>query len=159
MDLRSVDPVSRRVVFDVVCGRGTYVRSLCSDMGQLLGTGAAMSFLLRTASGSFLLEDAVTPEELHDHWEEHLLPIDFPLSHLGKLTIAKQRVDWFSNGGYLRRNEVELERMPDPPGVDGPGTVRGRSDGYGVYCGGLFLGTARYDEDNELFFADKVLCK
>ncbi len=52
-----------RVLIDVDCSPGTYVRSLARDLGQQLGCGAVLSFLVRTASGPFRLEEAVTAEE------------------------------------------------------------------------------------------------
>jgi tRNA pseudouridine55 synthase len=51
-------------VLDVACSAGTYIRALCSDIGQALGCGAHMSFLLRTRTGPFAIEDAMTLEEL-----------------------------------------------------------------------------------------------
>src|SRR5439155_26645899 len=53
-----------QATLDVVCSSGTYIRTLCHDLGQALGTGAAMSRLTRTAIGPFTLEDAVTLDEL-----------------------------------------------------------------------------------------------
>ncbi|HWI64775.1 MAG TPA: tRNA pseudouridine(55) synthase TruB, partial [Symbiobacteriaceae bacterium] len=49
---------------DVVCSKGTYIRTLAYDMGQALGVGAHMSYLVRTRSGPFTLEAAATLEEL-----------------------------------------------------------------------------------------------
>jgi tRNA pseudouridine55 synthase len=50
----------------VVCSRGTYVRSLADDIGRQLGCGAALQELRRTASGPFLIEDAVTLQTLEE---------------------------------------------------------------------------------------------
>ena len=52
------------VAIRVVCSRGTYVRSLADDIGQMLGCGAALQELRRTASGPFHIEDALTLAEL-----------------------------------------------------------------------------------------------
>lgn len=160
MELIRYDKSSNRVLFDVVCGRGTYVRTLCVDMGRRLGCGAAMSFLIRTASGPFRLDKAVTPEEILEGWQQRLLPVDFPLGHLGKIIIPEARIGWYSNGGYLRTNEVQIVKAPDgSSSSDHLKKSRGETDGYTVYSGDVFLGTSRYDEEKELFFADKVLCK
>lgn len=51
-----------RVRFDVTCSKGTYVRTLCADVGERLGCGAALETLRRTASGAFRLQDAVPLE-------------------------------------------------------------------------------------------------
>ncbi|MFQ5442936.1 MAG: tRNA pseudouridine(55) synthase TruB, partial [Thermodesulfobacteriota bacterium] len=52
-----------RVSFSVECSRGTYIRSLCMDIGRVLGRGAHLSRLKRTRSGAFSLEGAPGPEE------------------------------------------------------------------------------------------------
>lgn len=53
-----------RIYFDVACSSGTYVRTLCHDVGQRLGCGAHMSFLIRTRVGPFAIDDALTLEDL-----------------------------------------------------------------------------------------------
>ena len=53
-----------KAIIDVDCSKGTYIRTLCSDIGKKLGWGAYMSALTRTASGYFKLENAVKLDEL-----------------------------------------------------------------------------------------------
>ena len=53
-----------RVFFEVACSKGTYVRTLCADIGQTLGCGAHQSKLVRTRVGAFPLEDSLTLEKL-----------------------------------------------------------------------------------------------
>lgn len=53
-----------RVRFRVRCSKGTYIRTLCEDLGQKLGTGAVMEYLLRTRVGMFRLADARTLDEI-----------------------------------------------------------------------------------------------
>ncbi len=55
------------VDFRIECSKGTYIRSIARDMGVLLGCGAYLSVLCRTRIGSFLLKDALTPEEF-EQW-------------------------------------------------------------------------------------------
>lgn len=50
-----------KVMFYVKCSKGTYVRSICYDIGKKLGCGGHMSFLLRTSSGKFNLDNSLTP--------------------------------------------------------------------------------------------------
>ncbi|HWI51430.1 MAG TPA: tRNA pseudouridine(55) synthase TruB [Symbiobacteriaceae bacterium] len=65
LQLLDFRPGPRPVAFvDVVCSKGTYIRTLAHDMGQALGVGAHMSYLVRTRSGPFALEQAATLEEL-----------------------------------------------------------------------------------------------
>ncbi|HML47203.1 MAG TPA: tRNA pseudouridine(55) synthase TruB [Clostridia bacterium] len=77
------------------CGRGTYVRTLCHDIGSALGCPAHMAFLLRTRSGRFAIEDAVTLEELEEALENGALetllaPMDAPLAHLPRADIPAE---------------------------------------------------------------------
>jgi tRNA pseudouridine55 synthase len=55
-----------QVTVRVRCSKGTYIRSLARDIGQALGVGAYLAELIRTRSGEFRLEDAITLEELKD---------------------------------------------------------------------------------------------
>ena len=62
LELLSFDPLAQRGCLSVCCSKGTYIRTLCHDLGQALGYGAAMSRLQRTRVGDFRLEDALTLE-------------------------------------------------------------------------------------------------
>ncbi|NLK86047.1 MAG: tRNA pseudouridine(55) synthase TruB [Clostridiaceae bacterium] len=53
-----------RALIDIHCSKGTYIRTLCSDIGDRLGCGGCMSFLLRMAAGPFEISDSITLEEL-----------------------------------------------------------------------------------------------
>ena len=55
---------TNRFLFRVRCSKGTYVRTLCQDWGKMLGTVAHLSFLLRTQTGGFRIEESVTLEEI-----------------------------------------------------------------------------------------------
>lgn len=73
----------------VVCSKGTYIRTLCHDMGQSLGTGAALSSLRRTRAGAFSINDAHTLEEISANGAEgFLLPVDTLFSKKPALSIS-----------------------------------------------------------------------
>jgi tRNA pseudouridine55 synthase len=55
---------AREFMLDVACSSGTYIRTLCADIGRLLGCGAVMSSLERTEVGGFSIRDSHTPDEL-----------------------------------------------------------------------------------------------
>jgi len=63
----------KKFYFDVICSKGTYIRSLCVDIGKHLGLPAVMSFLVRTRVGSFRLESAKTIEEITEQKDRVLL--------------------------------------------------------------------------------------
>ena len=87
----------------VVCSRGTYIRSLADDIGRRLGCGAALQELRRTASGPFLIEDAVTLQTLEDMAGEGradslcLSPMA-ALGHLPDIPLAAAGVEGVSFG-------------------------------------------------------------
>ena len=66
----------------VACSKGTYIRTLCADIGEKLGCGAAMASLRRTASGAFTIEEAVTLDALAGMTEEARLALPRPVETL-----------------------------------------------------------------------------
>ncbi len=86
IDIIKVD--GPRVWMDVVCSKGTYIRTLCHDIGAELGCGAHMSFLLRTGTGIFTLENGISLETLQslknhpERIEKHMLSVDEALCEL-----------------------------------------------------------------------------
>ena len=99
------------VLMTVDCGRGTYIRSLCEDIGRLCGCPAHMRFLLRTRSGAFTLETAMTLEEvtaLRDSRElaQRLLPMDWPLQHLPSLRVPEGMIRLARSGAALNANWI-----------------------------------------------------
>lgn len=86
------------ILIDVECTKGTYIRTLCADLGEKLGIPATMAFLVRTRVGEFRLEDACTLEELAELQEQALLRPDAFLAHIPAYTIAEERIMAFRNG-------------------------------------------------------------
>ncbi|MCM8764034.1 MAG: tRNA pseudouridine(55) synthase TruB [Candidatus Omnitrophica bacterium] len=67
-----------RIIFRVVCSRGTYVRSLCRDIGKKLGCGAVQESLIRLRVGWFTIEDAIDLDQLNrDTLHKYLIPVTF----------------------------------------------------------------------------------
>lgn len=92
----------------VECGQGTYIRALIRDIGQHFGCGACMSFLLRTQSGHFKLEDAVTLEELQNgDIAPHLQDTGAILQQYGMETLTVT----LQNRPYERNQELPLEEL------------------------------------------------
>ncbi|MEG0035486.1 MAG: tRNA pseudouridine(55) synthase TruB [Oscillospiraceae bacterium] len=83
-------------ILRILCTKGTYIRTLCHDIGCRLGTGAALSSLRRTKAGDFSIENAHTIEEISKlaeagEIEKILLPVDSLFSELPMLTISEQQ--------------------------------------------------------------------
>lgn len=86
-----------RAWLDVTCSKGTYIRTLCADIGEALGCGATLSFLLRTRVGPYEIGTSHTLEEIESALAERtlrtrIIPLDQALSHLPSVTVeAEQR--------------------------------------------------------------------
>ena len=66
IEIEMLDFEFPEATFRVKCSKGTYVRTLCEDIGKFLGVPSHMSSLVRSLSGDFLLEDSKTLEEAHE---------------------------------------------------------------------------------------------
>jgi len=102
-----------RILFDVSCSKGTYIRTLCHDIGEAIGCGATMSYLLRTASFPFTIDNAWTLEEissaLNDGRYDFILPYDYALQGMPVVTVRDEAVLKVLNGvGVDERDVVEI---------------------------------------------------
>jgi tRNA pseudouridine55 synthase len=110
------------IKMEVQCSKGTYIRTLCHDIGNELGTGAYMSALTRIRAGVFTIEDAYTLDELTQCSENIvglIKPADFPLMHLRRLAVEEQALDKILNGNRIQLEEnlpSGLVRVYDPQG-------------------------------------------
>jgi len=64
-NLHIVNVENNTILFDIDCSKGTYIRTLCSDIGKALGSDAIMTFLIRTKTGPFDIKSAITFDELN----------------------------------------------------------------------------------------------
>ncbi len=157
--LLSYNQAEGRLMFDVACSKGTYIRSICRDLGEALGCGGAMSFLLRTSSGPFSVENAVTMEEAEADWQFRLFPLDYPLVHFGKILLDKDASLRFCCGTLIGKKESLVEAEPDALAQEDE-RFRLAYRMYGNPGGGEsspeFLGVAFYRPDTEEYKAHKV---
>ncbi|MDD2621333.1 MAG: hypothetical protein PHC92_11780, partial [Syntrophomonadaceae bacterium] len=97
------------ISFRVLCSKGTYVRTLCHDIGEELGTGAFLSALLRSKAGAFKIEDAVPLDDILSAQikiEDCIMNIDYPLSNMIALGINPKQLTAILNG-----NSILLEQQ------------------------------------------------
>ena len=93
----------------IECSKGTYIRTLCDDIGRALGCGAVMSSLCRTKNADFTLEGALTVEELEEmSYEERcerLLPIESAFTHLERVCLPPffEKLARSGNEIYLKK--------------------------------------------------------
>ena len=160
--INDVDMDAMEVSFEVKCSKGTYVRTICSDLGDALGCGGTLVSLKRTASGIFDLSRSVSPEDLKtmssEEIDEYIIPTDRPLVNMGKVTMNADRTVYFSRGNSIRWHQVNKES--DPPYKGERKNNRGvpYSNLYRVYQSetGEFLGTGYYDRKEKVLKADKI---
>ncbi|NLI69406.1 MAG: tRNA pseudouridine(55) synthase TruB [Firmicutes bacterium] len=111
-----------RIIFDVKCSHGTYIRSLAVKIGEDLGCPAHLSFLLRTSVGPFTIDRTVTIEDLGKAVEENgigeiFLPIDIALLHMPEVVVVKEALRYLVHGNYLYANQVSSpDGEPPVPG-------------------------------------------
>ncbi|HET6477938.1 MAG TPA: tRNA pseudouridine(55) synthase TruB [Dehalococcoidales bacterium] len=91
------------VTIEVECGKGTYIRSLAHDLGQILGCGASLKSLVRLRYGPFDIENAVSVPRLEDafhggHWEHLIHPLDFVLSTWPAVVVDEATEEVIRNG-------------------------------------------------------------
>ncbi|HEX5445817.1 MAG TPA: tRNA pseudouridine(55) synthase TruB [Pirellulales bacterium] len=87
------------LVLEIECGSGTYVRSLGRDLAAALGTAAVMSALVRTAIGSFRLEEACRPEELDgDRVRHRLQPALRAVETLPRIELSDEEISRIGHG-------------------------------------------------------------
>lgn len=139
--LDAFDETQQTATLTVSCGKGTYIRTLLSDIGQRLGGDAVMTALTRTAACGYQLQDCLTFEQVaaamaDGTLEEHLLPTDSLFSSYPKLRLNAAQERMFCNGVKLDLNRLR-DLQPD-------------QDIYTVYgATGTFLGTALADRTQQ----------
>ena len=137
--LLAYNPARHSILFDVDCSKGTYISSLCMDIGAKLGLPALLRFLLRTRVGEFYLSDAYTLEELAEVCGEALRAPDEVLWHIPRYELAPTRVKAFYSGLSTTDRNVPLNE-----GL------------YRVYSVSVFLGIGRYDAAAQEMYPEKA---
>lgn len=92
--------------FHVECSKGTYIRTLCVDIGKVLGVPATMSSLVRTMSGGITKEQCLSLEQVKQLMEEqqlanYLLPAEVAINHLPKLIVKTNKIRFALQGQKL----------------------------------------------------------
>ena len=120
---------------EVTCSKGTYIRTLCHDIGQKLGVGAAMENLVRTRVGNFRIADAMTLdviEQLSGESEEEFMKkiytVDSLFSGYPKFQIKSEYAVKLANGNILEESFLE------PYGTQEAGKQNMKSDDDTLQC-------------------------
>ncbi len=97
--------------FDVTCSKGTYIRTIIDDMGEMLFCGGVMTDLVRTSSAGFDIRDAHTLEEIQKAVEEDrlknlVIPVDRAFKQYPSYTLSQRETGLYKNGVKLRKEQV-----------------------------------------------------
>ena len=111
----------RDFALEITCSKGTYVRTLCHDIGALLGCGGCLSALTRTVSGPFRLADALTFEDIEKlhragTLEGRLLPVDAVYADFPAITLNENGANRVVHGNYLDSRHISAG-TPPPEGA------------------------------------------
>ena len=132
------------IQMDVCCSKGTYIRSLCYDIGEKLNVGATMTALERIQNGPFTKEEAINIEDLTEELlEKHIISIEKALDSFEKITVNEKFGKLLRNGVKVFDNRMYSEE------VDFNKLYRVYEDN------GVFLGLGKRDEKG--FKLEKLL--
>ena len=149
-----------RVRMTVSCSKGTYIRTLCHDIGEKLKCHGCMESLLRTRVGQFLLKDSLTLAQVETYRDENriteiVMPVDQVFSDCPALKLTKEAAKLGYNGNpftstqALTENDQMVEKSSDIS-LDGGKWFR-------VYDPeGVFIGVYAYDSKRDQFRPEKM---
>lgn len=127
LTLTAFDAAAGTATLDCTCSKGTYIRTICDDLGAALGCGAVMTALRRTAAVGLSETQALTLDEACTLAEEgtlaaRLIPLEEALGEYPALTVSEAQATRFRNGGALALDRLKsrpagLCRVCDPSGA------------------------------------------
>lgn len=128
IDNIKIDVESKEVAFDVVCSKGTYIRSLVNDIGKKIGCGATMTELRRTRTGNFKIEDSIP---LYDFLKldymdmlDKIITIEDYYEESKKITLSDDQLNKFLNGVKIEvQSSDQIVRVYNKGKYIGLGTV------------------------------------
>lgn len=145
VEIKKILPIQYRnnkLLFDVSCSKGTYIRSLCMDIGHKLMIPATMSFLTRTRVGDFSLTDSYTLKEIAEQKKSILLDVDYSVKHLPSINLSLKQILDFQEGRSVKIDLINKAQL------------------FRVYnMDKSFIGIARYDNLSGTLTAKKVLVR
>ena len=146
---------------EVKCSKGTYIRTLCHDIGQRLGCGAAMQHLTRTAVGSFHLEDAITLGQIEQLRDAGMLQDRIQSSEQLFRDLDAVRIDdaWrvqIENGNSFKPEQILSESPEQEQDITDPDKLYEDGERVRVYGqDGTFFGIYRFNAKTISFQVEK----
>ena len=129
-DIKILDMSLPDIKIKVECSKGTYIRSLCADIGDKLSCGAVMTSLVRTKSGDFAIERAYTLKEVEEaaakeRVEDMITPVDYCFMSYARVTVNGELLKAVRNGNMIKKADIAQDltegdiskvRIYDPDG-------------------------------------------
>ena len=127
IELLNIDKQNKKIEYKVHCSKGTYIRSLCEDIAEKLGTIGYMAELERLKVGKFILKNAVSIDDLEkENIEKNIITIEEIFKNNEKINLTRKKLELFLNGVQITYD--------NPDGV------------YKIYCENKFIGTGTVKE-------------
>ena len=105
IQLLKIDKINCEIQFEVSCSKGTYIRSLCEDIAEKMGTVGYMKALQRTRVGAFMIEQSVPIEDLNEKViKKHIITIESLFKDLNSIELNEKKLQLFLNGVKLTFN-------------------------------------------------------
>ena len=138
------------IIFSVACSKGTYIRSLCRDIGEKLGVGGTMCELVRTKASGFLSEEALKLDDIkeianRDEISKYIIPVEKVFDSYTKLHVKEEADKMLMNGNPLLSYDfIENIELVDEAK-------------YSIYSfDGRFIAIYKYSSDKEKLMPDKM---
>ncbi|MDO4975621.1 MAG: tRNA pseudouridine(55) synthase TruB [Eubacteriales bacterium] len=146
------------ITFDVSCSKGTYIRSLCRDIGEKAGCGGCMSKLIRTRVSDFQIEDAITLSEVENYRDsnqltEYIRSIDSVFPFYPAVLVGDKGTRLLMNGNTVPiryTKEISSDVILDMTGEE-------HEDMYRIYDKEQhFIGLYKKDEEKGVYKPEKL---
>lgn len=138
-------------IIDVICSKGTYIRTLIDDIGRRLGCGAVMTSLIRTLAMGFTLDDCVSLDELQKRrdngipFDDAVIDIEKMFEPYDNVYVSDAQAKRFSNGGALSADRIKKNL---------------KNGLYRVYSNnGFFLGLGEMSVENQELSVKRLLVR
>lgn len=135
IDNIKIDMEKSQLSFDVTCSKGTYIRTLCDDIGKKLGCGAAMTELTRIASGCFNIDNAKSIDEIvemsDDDINKFIISADVTLVNLGEILVDDNMIIAIKNGNEVFDKYYKITKKTSFENI------------YKIYSNEVFLGIGK----------------
>lgn len=131
----------------VHCSKGTYIRSLCNDIGEKLGCGATMADLRRTSAHGFEIGQCVCLDDLtEENVQNFILSEEKAVENLREIEVTEKQGIRFTNGGELDLQRLKIENASD-------------NEQFRIKFNGLLLGIGFYSNEKNSICISNVLNK